>query len=89
VNDGKINGIADIRDESDREGMRVVVELRRDANPETVLGELERRTALQSNYGAILLALVRGKKIQLTLRQLLQEFLDYRELTLIRRPRCR
>ncbi|MFZ9945755.1 MAG: DNA gyrase/topoisomerase IV subunit A [Vulcanococcus sp.] len=87
VNDGKINGIADIRDESDREGMRVVVELRRDANPETVLGELQRRTALQSNYGAILLALVHGKPIQLTLRQLLQEFLDYRELTLIRRTR--
>jgi len=87
VNEGKLNGIADIRDESDRDGMRVVVELRRDANPETVLGELQRRTALQSNYGAILLALVHGKPIQLTLRQLLQEFLDYRELTLIRRTR--
>jgi DNA gyrase subunit A len=87
VNEGKINGIADIRDESDREGMRVVVELRRDANPETVLSELQRRTALQSNYGAILLALVHGKPIQLTLRQLLQEFLEYRELTLIRRTR--
>jgi DNA gyrase subunit A len=87
VNDGKITGIADIRDESDREGMRVVVELRRDSNPETVLGELQRRTALQSNYGAILLALVHGKPIQLTLRQLLQEFLEYRELTLIRRTR--
>ena len=87
VNDGKISGIADIRDESDREGMRVVVELRRDSNPETVLGELQRRTSLQSNYGAILLALVHGKPVQLTLRQLLQEFLDYRELTLIRRTR--
>ena len=87
VNEGKLTGIADIRDESDRDGMRVVVELRRDANPETVLGELQRRTALQSNYGAILLALVHGKPIQLTLRQLLQEFLDYRELTLIRRTR--
>ncbi|WP_398330653.1 DNA gyrase subunit A, partial [Vulcanococcus sp.] len=63
------------------------MELRRDANPETVLAELQRRTALQSNYGAILLALVHGKPIQLTLRQLLQEFLDYRELTLIRRTR--
>ncbi|TCD58084.1 topoisomerase IV [Synechococcus sp. BS55D] len=87
VNEGKINGIADIRDESDREGMRVVVELRRDANPEKVLADLQRRTALQSNYGAILLALVNGKPIQLGLRQLLQEFLDYRELTLIRRTR--
>jgi DNA gyrase subunit A len=85
VNDGKIGGIADIRDESDREGMRVVVELRRDANPEQVLADLQRRTALQSNFGAILLALVNGQPVQLSLRQLLQEFLEYRELTLIRR----
>ena len=85
VNDGKIGGIADIRDESDREGMRVVVELRRDAEPEKVLKELQRRTALQSNFGAILLALVDGQPKQLSLRQLLQTFLDYRELTLIRR----
>ncbi|MFM8276823.1 MAG: DNA topoisomerase (ATP-hydrolyzing) subunit A [Cyanobium sp.] len=87
VNDGKIGGIADIRDESDREGMRVVVELRRDANPEAVLTDLQRRTALQSNFGAILLALVNGQPIQLTLRRLLQEFLDYRERTLVRRTR--
>ena len=85
VNDGKIGGIADIRDESDREGMRVVVELRRDADPEKVLKDLQRRTALQSNFGAILLALVNGQPQQLSLRQLLQTFLDYRELTLIRR----
>ena len=85
VNDGKIGGIADIRDESDREGMRVVVELRRDADPDKVLKELQRRTALQSNFGAILLALVDGQPRQLSLRQLLQTFLDYRELTLIRR----
>ena len=85
VNDGKIGGIADIRDESDREGMRVVVEVRRDANAETVLAELQRRTALQSNFGAILLALVHGQPVQLSLRRLLQEFLDYRELTMIRR----
>ena len=85
VNDGKIGGIADIRDESDREGMRVVVELRRDADPAKVLADLQRRTALQSNFGAILLALVDGQPRQLSLRQLLQTFLDYRELTLIRR----
>ena len=87
VNEGRIGGIADIRDESDREGMRVVVELRRDANPEQVLADLQRRTALQSNYGAILLALVNGQPQQLSLRRLLQEFLEYRELTLIRRTR--
>ena len=85
VNEGKIGGIADIRDESDREGMRVVVELRRDADPEAVLTDLQRRTSLQSNFGAILLALVDGRPQQLTLRQLLQTFLDYRELTIIRR----
>ena len=85
VNDGKIGGIADIRDESDRDGMRVVVELRRDADPQKVLADLQRRTALQSNFGAILLALVDGQPRQLSLRQLLQTFLDYRELTLIRR----
>ncbi len=85
VNDGKIGGIADIRDESDREGMRVVVEVRRDANAETVLAELQRRTALQSNFGAILLALVHGQPVQLSLRRMLQEFLEYRELTMIRR----
>ena len=85
VNEGRITGIADIRDESDREGMRVVVELRRDANAATVLADLQRRTALQSNFGAILLALVNGQPVQLSLRRLLKEFLDYREHTLIRR----
>ncbi|MEA5423287.1 MULTISPECIES: DNA gyrase/topoisomerase IV subunit A [unclassified Synechococcus] len=85
VNEGKIGGIADIRDESDREGMRVVVELRRDADATKVLADLQRRTALQSNFGAILLALVNGQPVQLTLRRMLQEFLEYRELTLIRR----
>jgi DNA gyrase subunit A len=87
VNDGKVAGIADIRDESDREGMRVVVELRRDANPEQVLTELHKRTALQSNFGAILLALVNGQPLQLSLRQLLMQFLEYRELTMVRRTR--
>ena len=87
VNDGKVAGIADIRDESDREGMRVVVELRRDANPEEVPAQLHKRTALQSNFGSILLALVNGQPIQLSLRQMLQQFLEYRELTLVRRTR--
>ncbi|MBD2548484.1 DNA topoisomerase 4 subunit A [Microcystis elabens FACHB-917] len=85
VNEGRIGGIADIRDESDREGMRVVIELRRDAEPQKVLEELQRRTALQSNFGSILLTLVNGQPQQLSLRQLLQQFLEYRELTIIRR----
>lgn len=85
VNDGKIGGIADIRDESDRDGMRVVIELRRDAEASKVLADLQRRTSLQSNFGAILLALVNGQPQQLSLRQMLNHFLEYREHTLIRR----
>ena len=84
VNQGKIEGIADIRDESDREGMRVVIELKRDASPQEVLENLYRQTALASNFGAILLALVEGQPRQLTLRQILQEFLSFREQTLTR-----
>jgi DNA gyrase subunit A len=85
VNQGKINGISDIRDESDRTGMRVVIELKRDTNPQEVLGHLYHQTALQTNFGAILLALVDGHPRQLTLRSLLQEFLRFREHTLNRR----
>ena len=87
VNDGRLPGISDIRDESDREGMRVVIELRRDADAQTVIEELRRRTPLQSNFGAILLALVNGRPVQLSLRRMLQEFLQFRELTAIRRYR--
>ncbi len=87
VNDGKVNGIADIRDESDREGMRIVVELRRDSDPQKVLKDLQRRTSFQSNFGAILLALVDGQPKQLSLRLLLEKFIEYRELTLIKRTR--
>jgi DNA gyrase subunit A len=84
VNHGRIEGIADIRDESDRTGMRVVIELRRDTNPTDVLQQLYHQTALQTNFGAILLALVDGQPRQLSLRQLLQEFLNFREQTLNR-----
>ncbi len=65
--------------------MRIVVELRRDADTDAVLKDLQRRTSLQSNFGAILLALVDGQPRQLSLRRMLQTFLEYRELTLIRR----
>lgn len=84
VNQGRIEGIADIRDESDRDGMRVVVELRRDTHPQDVLQQLYHQTALSTNFGAILLALVDGQPRQLSLRQLLQEFLNFREHTLSR-----
>ena len=85
VNQGRLQGIADLRDESDREGMRVVIELKRDTNPQEVLQNLYHQTALQVNFGAILLALVDGQPRQLTLRQLLQEFLSFREQTLSHR----
>jgi DNA gyrase subunit A len=85
VNQGRLQGISDIRDESDREGMRVVIELKRDTNPQEVLQHLYHQTALQTNFGAILLALVDGQPRQLSLRQLLQEFLNFREATLNRR----
>ncbi len=84
VNGGKIEGIADLRDESDREGMRVVIEIKRDSEPSDVLDQLYRQTALQSNFGAIMLAIVAGQPRQLSLRQLLEEFLKFREVTLTR-----
>uniref|UniRef100_UPI00286C8A35 DNA gyrase/topoisomerase IV subunit A n=1 Tax=Chamaesiphon sp. OTE_75_metabat_556 TaxID=2964692 RepID=UPI00286C8A35 len=84
VNAGKIDGIADLRDESDRDGMRVVIEIKRDAEPSNVLDQLYRQTALQSNFGAIMLAIVAGQPRQLSLRQLLEEFLKFREITLTR-----
>ncbi len=87
VNDGKIAGIADIRDESDRDGMRIIVELKRDSDPEKILSELYKRTSLQNNFGAILLAIVEGQPKQLNLRELLNTFIEYRENTIIRRTK--
>ena len=87
VSQGRLDGIADIRDESDRDGIRVVVELRRDVNPQKVLNFLYKQTALQTNFGAILLALDNAQPRQMTLRELLQQFLDFREHTLTRRYR--
>ncbi len=85
VNTGKVAGIADIRDESDRDGMRILVEVKRDSDPEKILDFLYQKTALQSNFGAILLALVNGQPIQLTLRKLLDNFLEFREKTILLR----
>ncbi len=84
VNNHKIVGIADLRDESDRDGMRVVIELKRDANYQQVIDSLYKQTALQNSFGAIFLALVDGLPRQLTLRQMLEEFLKFREETLTR-----
>ncbi len=85
VNQGRLNGISDLRDESDRDGIRVVIELKRDTNPQEILQHLYHQTALQTNFGAILLAIVDGQPRQLSLRNLLLEFLSFREQTLLRR----
>ncbi|MGB3240609.1 MAG: DNA topoisomerase (ATP-hydrolyzing) subunit A [Geitlerinemataceae cyanobacterium] len=84
VNQGRIEGISDIRDESDRTGIRVVVELKREANPQRILKQLYKQTPLQHNFGAIMLALVNGQPRQLSLREILQQFLEFREETLTR-----
>ncbi len=87
VNAGKIIGISDLRDESDREGIRVVIELKRDANPQKILDDLHRQTALQNTFGTIMLALTDRKPKQMTLRETLQKFLAFREETLTKRYR--
>ncbi len=87
VNNGKVTGIADIRDESDRDGMRILVELKRDSDPQKILDFLYQKTSLQSNFNAILLALVNGQPIQLTLRKLLNNFLEFRENTILLRTK--
>ncbi|MGL5082368.1 MAG: DNA gyrase subunit A, partial [Microcoleaceae cyanobacterium] len=84
VNASKLDGISDIRDESDREGMRVVIELKREANPQIVLHHLYQQTDLMSRFNSIFLAIVDGQPRQLSLKQILQEFLNFREQTLIR-----
>lgn len=85
VNAGRLEGIADLRDESDREGIRVVIELKKDADPSVVLHHLYQQTDLMCKFGTIMLAIVDGQPRQLSLRDLLQEFLKFREETLTRR----
>ncbi|WP_099238155.1 DNA gyrase subunit A [Synechococcus sp. BDU 130192] len=87
VNDKKIDGISDIRDESDRQGMRIVIELKRDAYPRVVLNNLYKHTPLQANFGANMLALVNGEPQLLNLKQFLQVFLDFRVEVITRRTR--
>ncbi|MBW4564034.1 MAG: DNA topoisomerase (ATP-hydrolyzing) subunit A [Mojavia pulchra JT2-VF2] len=87
VNDKRIEGIADIRDESDRDGMRIVIELKRDAYPRVVLNNLYKQTPLQANFGANMLALVNGEPQILTIKQFLEVFLDFRIESIIRRTR--
>jgi DNA gyrase subunit A len=87
VNEKKIEGISDIRDESDRTGMRIVIELKRDAYPRVVLNNLYKQTAIQSNFGANMLALVENEPILLSLSKFLRVFLDFRLEAITRRTR--
>ncbi|MFM5898534.1 MAG: DNA gyrase subunit A [Dolichospermum sp.] len=87
VNDKKIEGIADIRDESDRDGMRIVIELKRDAYPRVVLNNLYKQTPLQANFGANMLALVNSEPQTLSLKGFLRVFLDFRIVSIERRTR--
>jgi DNA gyrase subunit A len=85
VREKKIQGIADVRDESDREGIRVVVELKKDAMYDIVLNQLYKHTPLQSSFGVIMLALVGGQPRVLDLKQMLQHYLDHRREVIRRR----
>jgi DNA gyrase subunit A len=78
INDKKIDGISDLRDESDRSGMRIVVELKRDAVPQVVLNKLYKLTPMQSSFGVINLAIVNGQPRVLNLKQMLEAFIEFR-----------
>ena len=87
VKDKRLDGISDLRDESDRNGMRMVIELKKDANPQVVLNNLFKQTALQSSFGIIMLALVDDQKQPkiLSLRQIIDEYLAHQNEVLTRR----
>ncbi|MCK6619485.1 MAG: DNA gyrase subunit A [Calditrichaceae bacterium] len=82
-----IEGIADINDESDRDGMRVVIELKRDAQPEVVLNQLFKHTQMQNTFGIINLALVDGQPKIMDLKEMLKHFIDHRHVVVLRRTR--
>ena len=85
VNERRIEGISDLRDESDRDGMRVVIELKRDAEPRVVLNQLYKMTQMQQGYGLIMLGIHEGRPRELSLRDMLLAFLEHRKLVLTRR----
>ena len=85
VREGRIEGIVDLRDESNREGMRIVVELRRDANRDVILNQLFKMTPLQTTFGVNLLALVNGRPETLPIQQCMNHFLTFRKEVVIRR----
>ncbi|MBX0334688.1 DNA gyrase subunit A [Pontibacter sp. HSC-14F20] len=85
INDKKIEGISDLRDESDRDGMRIVYDLKRDAIPNVVLNNLYKYTALQSSFGVNNVALVKGRPMTLNLKELIHYFVEHRHEVVIRR----
>ncbi len=85
IHEKRIEGISDIRDESDRDGMRVVIELKKDQIPLVVLNQLYKHTQLQNTFGVIMLALVNNRPQVLTLKQILEAFLEHRREVIIRR----
>jgi len=87
VEDKKIEGVSDLRDESDRDGMRIVVELKKDAIPQVILNNLYKHTQLQASFGVIMLALVDGQPRVLTLKQMIEHFIDFRVTVIMRRTR--
>ena len=87
VRDKKIDGITDLRDESDRTGMRIVIELRRDVNPHVILNQLYKHTSLQDTFGIIMLALVDGQPKVLTLREVLFHYLEHQKNVITRRTK--
>lgn len=87
VNENKIDGISDIRDESDRTGMRVVYELKRDAIPNVVLNNLFKQTALQTSFSVNNIALVNGRPVMLNLKDIIAEFVDFRHEVVVRRTK--
>ncbi|MBI2093157.1 MAG: DNA gyrase subunit A [Candidatus Omnitrophica bacterium] len=87
VQEKTVDGISDLRDESDKDGMRVVIELKRDANDQVVLNQLYKHTQLETTFGVIMLALADGRPRVLGLRALLQHFVDFRKEVIIRRTK--
>ncbi len=85
ANDKKLDGIADIQDYSDREGMRIVIDLKRDAVPAVVLNQLYKHTQMQTTFGAIMLALVDGAPKEMALKELLEHFIEHRHTVITRR----
>ena len=87
VEDKKIEGIHDIRDESDRDGMRVVIELKKDAVPQIILNQLYKHTQMQETFGVIMLALVDGQPRVMNLKQMLEHFIEFRVSVVTRRTK--